>query len=71
MKILKVLFVAIISLFFISAQTFGCGKLKLVSATVQKTIPGYIGADIEESFAVSGGVELPTSVPEIGSRFRV
>lgn len=40
----------ILSFFYISAINPACKKLKIVSATVQKTIPGYRGADIKEKY---------------------
>jgi len=35
---------------FVSAQIPSCGKLSLVSATVQKTIPGHRDANIKEEY---------------------
>ena len=50
MKILKILIISTLSFLFVSAQIPICGKLRIVSATVQKTIPGHRGADIKEEF---------------------
>jgi hypothetical protein len=50
MKILKILILTSLSFLFVSAQIPGCGKLRLVSATVQKTIPGHRGAEIKEEY---------------------
>jgi len=50
MKIFKILIVIALSFLFVSAQNPICSKLRLVSATVQKTIPGHRGADIKEEY---------------------
>jgi len=50
MKILRILILTSLSFLFVSAQIPSCGKLRLVSATVQKTIPGYRGADVKEEY---------------------
>jgi|GEM_PF-6608538 len=50
MKIFKVFIIVTFSLFFISTECYGCGKLRLMAAHAQKTLPGYKGSEIVEKY---------------------
>jgi len=50
MKMFKVILIIILFFLNISAKKPECHKFKLISATVQKTIPGHRGADIKEKY---------------------
>lgn len=50
MKIIKITLVVFLFLLNFSAQKPDCRKLKLISATVQKTIPGHRKANVTEKY---------------------
>jgi len=47
MRNLKILIIFLVAVFCISALSPDCKKISMISASVQKTIPGHRGADVK------------------------